>query len=89
PDQNAQRMQRSWSRLLMPHVPTDVFIEACKQVVKVNDRFIPPYGSGGALYLRPFVIVVGDNIGVRTAPQFIFSIFCIPVGAYFNFGLKP
>lgn len=89
PDQNAQRMQRSCSRLLMPHVPTDVFIEACKQVVKANERFIPPYGSGGALYLRPFVIGVGDNIGVRTAPEFIFSIFCIPVGAYFKGGLKP
>lgn len=89
PDQNAMRMQRSCSRLLMPHVPTDVFVEACRQVVKANERFIPPYGSGGALYLRPFVIGVGDNIGVRTAPEFIFSVFCIPVGAYFKGGLKP
>ncbi|KAF1061553.1 MAG: Branched-chain-amino-acid aminotransferase [Pseudomonas citronellolis] len=89
PDQNAQRMQRSCSRLLMPHVSTEQFIEACKQVVKANERFIPPYGSGGALYLRPFVIGVGDNIGVRTAPEFIFSVFCIPVGAYFKGGMKP
>jgi branched-chain amino acid aminotransferase len=89
PDQNALRMQRSCSRVLMPQVPTDVFIEACKQVVAANERFIPPYGSGGALYLRPFVIGTGDNIGVRTAPEFIFSIFCIPVGAYFKGGLKP
>jgi branched-chain amino acid aminotransferase len=89
PDQNAMRMQRSCGRLLMPQVPTDVFIEACKKVVAANERFIPPYGSGGALYLRPFVIGVGDNIGVRTAPEFIFSIFCIPVGAYFKGGLKP
>ncbi|WNW13631.1 branched-chain amino acid aminotransferase [Pseudomonas sp. DTU_2021_1001937_2_SI_NGA_ILE_001] len=89
PDQNAQRMQRSCSRLLMPHVPTEMFIEACKQVVKANEHFIPPYGSGGALYLRPFVIGVGDNIGVRTAPEFIFSVFAIPVGAYFKGGLKP
>ena len=89
PDQNAQRMQRSCGRLLMPQVPTDAFIEACKKVVAANERFIPPYGSGGALYLRPFVIGVGDNIGVRTAPEFIFSIFCIPVGAYFKGGLKP
>jgi branched-chain amino acid aminotransferase len=89
PDQNALRMQRSCSRLLMPHVPTDVFVEACRKVVAANERFIPPYGSGGALYLRPFVIGTGDNIGVRTAPEFIFSIFCIPVGAYFKGGLKP
>ena len=89
PDQNAMRMQRSCGRLLMPQVPTEDFIEACKEVVRANERFIPPYGSGGALYLRPFVIGVGDNIGVRTAPEFIFSIFCIPVGAYFKGGLKP
>ena len=89
PDQNAQRMQRSCGRLLMPQVPTDMFIEACKKVVAANERFIPPYGSGGALYLRPFVIGVGDNIGVRTAPEFIFSIFAIPVGAYFKGGLTP
>lgn len=89
PDQNAARMQRSCARLLMPHVPTDAFIDACKQVVKANEHFIPPYGSGGALYLRPFVIGTGDNIGVRTAPEFIFSVFAIPVGAYFKGGLVP
>jgi len=70
-------------------VPTEMFIDACKQVVKANERFIPPYGSGGALYLRPFVIGVGDNIGVRTAPEFIFSVFCIPVGPYFKGGMQP
>ena len=89
PDQNAMRMQRSCARLLMPQVPTEDFIEACKKVVRANERFIPPYGTGGSLYLRPFVIGVGDNIGVRTAPEFIFSIFCMPVGAYFKGGLKP
>jgi branched-chain amino acid aminotransferase len=89
PDQNAARMQRSCSRLLMPHVPTEMFIEACKEVVRANERFIPPYGTGGALYLRPFVIGVGDNIGVRAAPEFIFSVFCIPVGPYFKGGMKP
>ncbi|MGE7957781.1 branched-chain amino acid aminotransferase [Pseudomonas sp. NPDC089530] len=89
PDQNAARMQRSCARLLMPQVSTEQFVEACKAVVKANERFIPPYGTGGALYLRPFVIGVGDNIGVRTAPEFIFSIFAIPVGAYFKGGLTP
>jgi branched-chain amino acid aminotransferase len=89
PDQNAARMQRSCARLLMPHVSTEQFIEACKEVVRANERFIPPYGTGGALYLRPFVIGVGDNIGVRTAPEFIFSVFAIPVGAYFKGGLTP
>lgn len=89
PDQNAARMQRSCDRLLMPGVSAEMFIEACKDVVRANERFIPPYGTGGALYLRPFVIGVGDNIGVRTAPEFIFSVFCIPVGPYFKGGLTP
>lgn len=89
PDQNAARMQRSCARLLMPSIPTDKFIEACKQVVRANEHFIPPYGTGGALYLRPFIIGVGDNIGVHPAPEFIFSIFATPVGAYFKGGMKP
>ncbi|WP_412029020.1 branched-chain amino acid aminotransferase [Deinococcus yunweiensis] len=89
PDQNAARMQRSCDRLLMPAPSTEAFIEACRQVVAANDHFIPPYGTGGALYLRPFVIGVGDNIGVRSAPEFIFSVFCIPVGPYFKGGLTP
>ncbi|MFC4454959.1 branched-chain amino acid aminotransferase [Deinococcus sonorensis] len=89
PDQNAARMHRSCARLLMPAVPTEMFIEACRQVVLANERFIPPYGTGGALYLRPYVIGVGDNIGVRSAPEFLFSVFCTPVGAYFKGGLAP
>ncbi|WP_425145050.1 branched-chain amino acid aminotransferase [Deinococcus sp.] len=89
PDQNAARMQRSCDRLLMPHVSSEQFIDACLQVVRANERFIPPYGSGGALYLRPYLIGVGDNIGVRTAPEFLFSVFCVPVGAYFKGGLTP
>jgi branched-chain amino acid aminotransferase len=89
PDQNALRMQRSCARVLMPGVEMHMFIDACQQVARANDRFIPPYGSGGALYLRPFVIGVGDNVGVRTAPEFIFSVFCIPVGSYFKGGMKP
>ncbi|GGR07794.1 branched-chain amino acid aminotransferase [Deinococcus ruber] len=89
PDQNAARMQRSCDRLLMPHMPTEQFIDACVQVVRANEDFIPPYGSGGSLYLRPYLIGVGDNIGVRSAPEFLFSVFCIPVGAYFKGGLTP
>jgi len=89
PDQNAQRMQRSCRRVMMPEVPTELFIEACQQVAKANERFIPPYGTGGTLYLRPYVIGVGDNIGVRAAPEFIFAVFAVPVGPYFKGGLKP
>ncbi|MGC6406181.1 branched-chain amino acid aminotransferase [Bisgaard Taxon 45] len=89
PDQNAERMQRSCRRLLMPEIPTDMFIDACKQVVKANQAWLAPYGTGATLYLRPFLIGVGDNVGVNPAPEYIFSIFCCPVGAYFKGGLKP
>ncbi|MGC7559525.1 branched-chain amino acid aminotransferase [Pasteurella sp. PK-2025] len=89
PDQNALRLQRSCQRLLMPEVPTEMFIDACKQVVKANQEWLAPYGTGATLYLRPFLIGVGDNVGVNPASEYIFSIFCCPVGAYFKGGLKP
>ncbi|MGF7453953.1 branched-chain amino acid aminotransferase [Pasteurella bettyae] len=89
PDQNALRMQQSCDRLLMPRVPVEMFIDACKQVVKANEEWVGPYSSGATLYLRPFLIGVGDNIGVHPATEYIFSIFVCPVGAYFKGGLAP
>ncbi|MDT2012043.1 branched-chain amino acid aminotransferase [Carnobacterium divergens] len=89
PDENAKRMQASCRRLLMPEIPVETFINACKQVVKANEHFVPPYGSGGTLYLRPYMIGIGDNIGVHAAPEYLFSIFCMPVGAYFKGGIVP
>jgi len=89
PDQNAKRMQNTCNRLLMPQVPTELFIRACKEVVKANEKWLAPYGSGATLYLRPFVIGVGENIGVRPAPEYLFCVFCCPVGAYFKGGMKP
>ncbi len=89
PDQNAKRMAASCKRLLMPEISEEKFIDACVQVVKANADYVPPYGTGATLYLRPYVIGVGDNLGVRTAPEFIFSVFCSPVGAYFKGGLAP
>ena len=89
PDQNAERMQNTCERLLMPQVPTELFIRACKEVVKANEKWVAPYGTGATLYLRPFVIGVGENIGVRPAPEYLFCVFCCPVGAYFKGGMKP
>ncbi|MBS4750002.1 branched-chain amino acid aminotransferase [Granulicatella sp. zg-ZJ] len=89
PDQNAHRLNKSCQRLLMPEVPMDKFIDAVKQVVKANEEYIPPYGTGGSLYIRPYIIGVGDNIGVAPAPEYIFSVFVMPVGAYFKGGLTP
>lgn len=89
PDMNARRMQRSCERLLMPSLSEERFIEACKQVVRANAEYVPPYGTGATLYLRPVLFGVGDQIGVKSAPEFIFRVFATPVGAYFKGGLNP
>jgi branched-chain amino acid aminotransferase len=89
PDENAKRMQTSCERVMMPVVPTEKFIDACMQVVKANEAWVPPYGSGATLYLRPYVIGIGDNVGVRPADEYIFAIFATPVGPYFKGGMKP
>ncbi|MBF0781147.1 MULTISPECIES: branched-chain amino acid aminotransferase [unclassified Granulicatella] len=89
PDENAKRLMQSCQRLLMPEVPIDKFVDAVKQAVKANEEYIPPYGTGGSLYIRPYIIGVGDNIGVAPAPEYIFSVFVVPVGAYFKGGLTP
>ncbi len=89
PDQNAKRMNESARRLLMPEVPKDKFIDACIKVVKENEHYVPPYGTGATLYLRPMLIGVGDTIGVKPALEYIFCVFCIPVGPYFKGGMSP
>ncbi|TCO73838.1 branched-chain amino acid aminotransferase [Marinisporobacter balticus] len=89
PNQNAKRINDSCKRVLMPEIPEDKFIDACIQVVKANEHYVPPYGTGATLYLRPFVIGVGDNIGVKPAPEYIFCVFCLPVGPYFKGGMAP
>ncbi len=89
PDENAKRLQKSCARLLMPQVPVETFVSACQEVVKANLAYLPPYGTGGTLYLRPYMIGIGDNIGVAPAKEYIFSIFCVPVGSYFKNGLAP
>lgn len=88
-DLNAKRLQRSCERLLMPKVPEEKFLDAIKQVVKANEDLVPPYGSGATLYIRPFIIGVGRNLGVKPAKEYIFSVICSPVGSYFKGGLSP
>ncbi len=89
PDENGKRMNRSAHKVMMPQIPTEMFVDACKQVVKANLKWVPPYGSGASLYLRPFLMGIGDNLGVKPAPEFMFSIFVSPVGPYFKGGLSP
>ncbi|WP_297518438.1 branched-chain amino acid aminotransferase [uncultured Clostridium sp.] len=88
-NENAKRINESASKLLMPEIPVQKFIDACIKVVKANEKFVPPYGTDATLYLRPFLIGTGDNIGVHPAKEYIFCVFCMPVGAYFKDGLSP
>jgi len=89
PEENAKRMAHSCERIMMAEFPVEKFVEACKKVVAANYKWLPPYGTGASLYLRPYLMGVGDNLGVRPAPEFIFGIFCCPVGPYFKNGLAP
>ena len=89
PDLNAARMAESCRRLEMPVFPEDKWVEAAMKVVEANKEFVPPYGSGATLYLRPFMFASGPVIGVKPADEYQFRIFCTPVGPYFKGGAKP
>ncbi len=86
PDMNAKRMADSARRLCMPAFPEDTFVEAVKQVVSANAAWVPPYGSGATLYIRPFMIATGEVIGVKPADEYQFRILVTPVGPYFKGG---
>ena len=89
PDQKAKRLAETADRIMMAPVPEDFFIDAVKKVVKANEEFIPPYGSGGSLYIRPLLIGTGAMMGVQPSKEYTFVIFVSPVGAYFKAGLSP
>ena len=89
PDLNAERMVNSAKRLAMPPFPQDRFVDAVKQVVKANEGYVPPYGSGPTLYIRPYMFGSDAVIGVKPANEYQFRIFCTPVGPYFKGGAKP
>ena len=88
PIENAKRLNMSANRLLMPNYNEDIFIEAVKKVVKINKEYIPPYDSGGALYIRPLMIGSGPILGVAPAEEYKFIIYTVPVGPYFPEGFK-
>ena len=89
PDLNAERMVDSAKRLEMPPVSKEMFLEAVDAVAKANEDWIPPYESGGALYLRPYLFATGSVIGVKPADAYQFRLFGTPVGSYFKNGIKP
>ena len=89
PDLNAERMEASAARLEMPVFPKDRFIDAVTKTVAANAAFVPPYGSGATLYLRPYMFGSNPVIGVKPADEYQFRIFATPVGPYFKGGVKP
>ena len=89
PDLNGERLEQSAARLKMPVYPKEKFVEAVKKVVKANEAFVPPYGSGASLYLRPYMFGSDPVIGVKPATEYQFRILTTPVGPYFKGGVKP
>jgi len=90
PEENAARMQSSCRRIMMPELPTDLFCNAVQTVVKDNIEYVPPYGSGGALYIRPLLFGSGPRIGLQPADEYTFVIMVMPVADYYEGGLsKP
>lgn len=89
PDMNAQRMGDSCRRMEMPVFPEERFVDAVRQTVHANRKWVPPYGSGASLYLRPYLFGSSPVIGVHSAEEFQFRIFATPVGPYFKGGIRP
>lgn len=88
-EENARRLVRSCRKILMEPVPEELFIEAVTRVVNANRRFVPPYGTGASLYVRPLVIGTGPQVGVKPAGEYMFMVLVTPVGPYFKTGFKP
>ncbi len=89
PDLNAQRLEESAKRLEIPAFPQERFLDAVEKVVKANADYVPPYGTGATLYLRPFIFGSSSVIGVKPAEEYQFRVFATPVGPYFKGGAKP
>lgn len=86
PELNAIRLNETAERLLMPPVPEELFIEGIKECIRANEAWVPPYGSGASLYIRPLLIGVGENLGLKPAKKYEFRIFVSPVGPYYKSG---
>ena len=88
-EENARRLQASARKLCLPVPSEEMFIEGCMEAVRRNLRFMPPYGTGASLYLRPYLVGTNPVLGVKPAWEALFGIFVAPVGAYFKEGIKP
>ena len=88
-EENAKRMQASARGILMKELPVEIFKEAVFKAINLNSEYVPPYGSGASLYVRPLLIGSGPQIGVKPAEEYMFVVFVMPVGPYFKAGFKP
>ncbi len=88
PDMNFIRINEGLDRIVAPRIPEELFFDAIEKVVEANKDDIPEYGQGQSLYIRPFVIGQGMNLGVKPSEEYLFSVFCAPVGTYFKGGLS-
>jgi branched-chain amino acid aminotransferase len=89
PEENAKRMQASADGIMMEAPSTELFIEMVKKAVSLNKEFVPPYGTGASLYIRPLLIGTGPRVGVKPADEYLFMVFVTPVGPYFKEGFSP
>ncbi len=89
PDLNGERLEQSAARLEMPIYPKDEFVKAVLKTIKANEAYVPPYGSGATLYVRPYMFGSNAVIGVKPANEYQFRVFTTPVGPYFKGGVKP
>jgi branched-chain amino acid aminotransferase len=87
--ENAKRFRDSARGIMMPEVPNELFHEAILTAVRLNERFIPPYGTGATMYIRPLLIGTGARVGVKPADEYLFAVFVIPAGSYFKGGFVP
>jgi branched-chain amino acid aminotransferase len=88
-EENAKRMQSSARGILMAVPPAELFEKACLEAVRLNKKFVPPYGTGASLYIRPLLIGSGPRVGVKPADEYLFMVFVSPVGPYFKEGFNP
>ena len=88
-EENAKRMRRSCEGIMMAPMPEELFLQAIDLVVKKNIDYVPPYESGASLYIRPIIIGLGEQVGVKPANEYLFLVFVSPVGPYFKEGFKP
>ena len=89
PDENYKRLKKSAEKVFMEPVPEAIFFEALERVIEANKEFVPPYGSGASLYVRPILLGITPQIGLKTSDDYLFMMMVTPVGPYFTGGIAP